>query len=58
MSITNNCVDLGYVYGTNVMLHLTGPMFHPRGPPGPMGMRGPGPRPGELSLPALCSRRL
>jgi len=26
-------------------------MFHPRGPPGPMGMRGPGPLPGELTYP-------
>jgi hypothetical protein len=37
---------------TDTELHSTGgPMFHPRGPPGPMGMRGPGPRPGELLLP-------
>ena len=36
---------------TNAWLCSTGPMFHPRGPPGPMGMRGPGPLPGELLIP-------
>jgi hypothetical protein len=39
--------------GANAELCVTGPMFHPRGPPGPMGMRGPGPRPGELYLPCI-----
>lgn len=27
----------------NVNACIVGPMFHPRGPPGPMGMRGPRP---------------
>lgn len=40
---------------TNALLHSAGPMFHPRGPPGPMGMRGPGPLPGELTYPIYCA---
>lgn len=51
VSSINNCVDMEYIGSTNAKLYSTGPMFHPRGPPGPMGMRGPGPRPGELTSP-------
>jgi len=40
---------------TNGLSCSTGPMFHPRGPPGPMGMRGPGPLPGELTYPIYCA---
>lgn len=49
MCITNNYVDMKYIDDTDGKLCSAGPMFHPRGPPGPMGMRGPGPRPGELT---------